>query len=141
MIKEDTKMLVNLLIADTFPEGKIDDLIKIGCTVIYDQSLKEDALLEALEKEQPDILIVRSTVVTGAMIRSNSQLSLIIRAGSGYNTIDVKTASERSVYVANCPGQNSVAVAELAFGLILRRSFRSHGAYTDGPSVSSASAG
>ncbi len=112
-------MPVNVLIADKFPEEKIANLKEQKCNVIYDQSLKEETLLEVLKKEQPDILIVRSTEVTGAMIRSNPQLSLIIRAGSGYNTIDVKTASERSVYVANCPGQNAVAVAELAFGLIL----------------------
>ena len=46
-------------------------------------------------------------------------LSLVIRAGAGYNTIDVETASARGIYVANCPGKNSIAVAELAFGLIL----------------------
>src|SRR3569832_2029940 len=46
-------------------------------------------------------------------------LKLIVRAGAGYNTIDVAAASKRGIYVSNCPGQNSVAVAELAFGLIL----------------------
>jgi len=46
-------------------------------------------------------------------------LNLIIRAGSGVNTIDVETASARSIYVANCPGKNAIAVAELTFGLIL----------------------
>ena len=45
--------------------------------------------------------------------------SLVIRAGAGVNTIDVVAASERGVYVANCPGQNALAVAELAWGLIL----------------------
>jgi D-3-phosphoglycerate dehydrogenase len=68
---------------------------------------------------RPDILIVRSTKVPAAVIEAHAGLNLIIRAGAGYNTIDVATASERSVYVANCPGKNSVAVAELAFGLIL----------------------
>src|SRR5262249_6209923 len=47
------------------------------------------------------------------------RLSLVVRAGAGYNTIDVEAASARGIYVANCPGKNSVAVAELAFGLIL----------------------
>jgi D-3-phosphoglycerate dehydrogenase len=47
------------------------------------------------------------------------RLSLVVRAGAGYNTIDVEAASERGIYVANCPGKNSIAVAELAFGLIL----------------------
>ena len=47
------------------------------------------------------------------------QLALVVRAGAGYNTIDVEAASERGIYVSNCPGKNSIAVAELAFGLIL----------------------
>ena len=46
-------------------------------------------------------------------------LSLIVRAGAGVNTIDVAAASQRGIYVSNCPGKNAVAVAELAFGLIL----------------------
>jgi len=53
------------------------------------------------------------------MIDASPFLSLIIRAGSGYNNIDVSSASKRSIYVANCPGKNSIAVAELAMGLIL----------------------
>jgi D-3-phosphoglycerate dehydrogenase len=47
------------------------------------------------------------------------RLALVVRAGAGYNTIDVEAASERGISVANCPGKNSIAVAELAFGLIL----------------------
>ncbi len=46
-------------------------------------------------------------------------LSLIVRAGAGVNTIDVAGASKRGIYVSNCPGKNSVAVAELTMGLIL----------------------
>ena len=46
-------------------------------------------------------------------------LSLIVRAGAGVNTIDVTAASRRGIYVSNCPGKNAIAVAELAFGLIL----------------------
>ena len=47
------------------------------------------------------------------------RLSLIVRAGAGYNTIDVAAASRRGIYVSNCPGKNAIAVAELAFALIL----------------------
>src|SRR5260221_3067061 len=47
------------------------------------------------------------------------RLALIVRAGAGYNTIDVAGASERGIYVSNCPGKNAIAVAELAFGLLL----------------------
>jgi D-3-phosphoglycerate dehydrogenase len=46
-------------------------------------------------------------------------VKLVVRAGAGYNTIDVAAASRRGVYVSNCPGKNSVAVAELAFALML----------------------
>ncbi len=110
---------MKILIADKFPDGKIEDIKNIGYEIVYEQGLKEDSLLEKLKNAKPDVLVVRSTVVTGEMIESDSSLSLIIRAGSGYNTIDVKTASARSVYVANCPGKNAVAVAELAFGHLL----------------------
>src|SRR5687768_2094764 len=46
-------------------------------------------------------------------------VKLVVRAGAGYNTIDVAAASKRGIYVSNCPGKNSIAVAELAFALIL----------------------
>jgi D-3-phosphoglycerate dehydrogenase len=47
------------------------------------------------------------------------QIKLVVRAGAGFNTIDVAAASRRGIYVSNCPGKNSIAVAELAFALIL----------------------
>ena len=110
---------MKIIIADAFPEVKIEELKKLGCEVEYDQSLNEDSLRAALKKSNPDALVVRSTRVTGEMITACPALSLVIRAGSGYNTVDVKTASERSIYVANCPGKNAIAVAELAIGLML----------------------
>lgn len=110
---------MKVLIADKFPDVKIEGIKNIGYEVVYEQGLKEDSLLEEIKKQLPDVLVVRSTSVTGEMIESDPSLSLIIRAGSGYNTIDVKTASVRSVYVANCPGKNAIAVAELAFGHLL----------------------
>jgi D-3-phosphoglycerate dehydrogenase len=66
-----------------------------------------------------DILVVRSTKVTAATIQAAPQLSLIIRAGAGVDTIDLTAASERGIYVANCPGKNTAAVAELAIGLLI----------------------
>jgi D-3-phosphoglycerate dehydrogenase len=112
-------MSVTVLIADKFPEEKLEEMRALGCEIVYDQSLKEGSLLAALRRYKPDVLIVRSTVVEGEMIRSDRRLNLIIRAGSGVNTIDVESASSRSIYVANCPGKNAIAVAELTFGLIL----------------------
>jgi len=65
-----------------------------------------------------DVLVVRGTKV-GAEVLDAGRLSLIVRAGAGYNTIDVAGASARGIYVSNCPGKNAIAVAELAFALIL----------------------
>ncbi|MFO7781321.1 MAG: phosphoglycerate dehydrogenase [Spirochaetia bacterium] len=107
------------LVADKLPDDRISALEAQGCTVVYQPDLKDDALAEAMRTHEPDILIVRSTKVPAKVIEAYAGLNLIIRAGAGYNTIDVDTASARSVYVANCPGKNSVAVAELAFGLLL----------------------
>ena len=89
-----------------------------GCEVVYEPALKDQALVEALAAGGADVLIVRSTKVTAAMLDAGA-LSLVVRAGAGYNTIDVAGASARGIYVSNCPGRNAVAVAELAFGLLL----------------------
>jgi D-3-phosphoglycerate dehydrogenase len=62
---------------------------------------------------------VRSTKVTSKEIEMAPALALIVRAGAGVNTIDLAAASARAIAVSNCPGKNSVAVAELAWGLIL----------------------
>jgi D-3-phosphoglycerate dehydrogenase / 2-oxoglutarate reductase len=109
---------MKVLIADKFEESGINGLKEIGCEVIYDADLKDEALVQAIGASRADVLIVRSTRVPEAMFEAGG-LSLVVRAGAGFNTIDVKAASARGVYVSNCPGKNSVAVAELAFGLIL----------------------
>jgi D-3-phosphoglycerate dehydrogenase / 2-oxoglutarate reductase len=109
---------MRVLIADKFEESGINGLKEIGCEVIYDADLKDETLVEAIRASRADVLIVRSTRVTEAMFDAGG-LSLVVRAGAGFNTIDINAASARGVYVSNCPGKNSVAVAELAFGLIL----------------------
>lgn len=109
---------MKVLIADKFPEAGQTALIQEGFEVIYDGELKDDSLRQAIESTGADVLVVRSTKVTREMLEAG-RLSLVIRAGAGFNTIDVQTASARGIYVANCPGKNSVAVAELAFGLML----------------------
>jgi D-3-phosphoglycerate dehydrogenase / 2-oxoglutarate reductase len=109
---------VRVLIADAFETSGRDALAAMGCEVVYEPKLKDAALVEAIEQKQPDVLVVRSTQVSEAALNAG-QLKLVVRAGAGYNTIDVAAASKRGVYVSNCPGKNSVAVAELAFGLIL----------------------
>jgi len=108
---------MKILIADKFPDGGQAELREAGFDVVYEPDLKDDALAAAIKSSDADILVVRGTKVTGDML--GGRLSLIVRAGAGYNTIDVKKASSLGIYVTNCPGKNSVAVAELAFGLIL----------------------
>ncbi|HYO92794.1 MAG TPA: 3-phosphoglycerate dehydrogenase family protein, partial [Pyrinomonadaceae bacterium] len=89
-----------------------------GCVVSFQPDLKDATLVEAIQTLEPDVLVVRSTKVTDAMLEAGA-LKLVVRAGAGYNTIDVAAASRRGIYVSNCPVKNSIAVAELAFALIL----------------------
>jgi D-3-phosphoglycerate dehydrogenase len=109
---------MKILVADKFETSGIDGLKAAGCDVIYEPDLKDDALAQAIGSSGADVLVVRSTKVTTPMLDAG-QLSLIVRAGAGYNTIDVAGASKRGIYVSNCPGKNAIAVAELAFALIL----------------------
>jgi D-3-phosphoglycerate dehydrogenase / 2-oxoglutarate reductase len=109
---------MKVLIADKFEQSGIDGLKAAGCDAIYQPDLKDQALAEALRSSRADVLVVRSTVVDEAMLDAGA-LSLVVRAGAGYNTIDVAAASRRGIYVSNCPGKNSIAVAELTIGLIL----------------------
>ncbi len=109
---------MRVLIADKFEQSGRDGLQALSCEVSYQPDLKDDALVEAIRHEKPDVLVVRGTKVTEAMLEAGA-LKLVVRAGAGYNTIDVVAASRRGIYVSNCPGKNSIAVAELAFALIL----------------------
>ena len=109
---------MKILIADKFESQGLDALRALGLDVTYQPELKEATLAEALAGTMADILVVRSTKVTDAILEAG-QLSLVVRAGAGYDTIDVRSASRRGIYVSNCPGKNAVAVAELTFGLIL----------------------
>lgn len=109
---------MNVLIADKFEQSGIDGLAAAGCTVLYHPDLKDQALLEAIRDSGAEVLVVRGTPVTGAMLEAGA-LALVVRAGAGFNTIDIETASRRGIYVSNCPGKNAVAVAELTFALIL----------------------
>ncbi|MDX6709730.1 MAG: D-3-phosphoglycerate dehydrogenase / 2-oxoglutarate reductase [Blastocatellia bacterium] len=110
--------IMKILIADKFEKSGQDGLAEIGCEVLYQPDLKDEVLVAAIANELPDVLVVRGTKVTEPMLEAGA-LKLVVRAGAGYNTIDVAAASRRGIYVSNCPGKNSIAVAELAFALIL----------------------
>lgn len=109
---------MRVLIADKFEKSGRDGLQALGCDVSFLPDLKDDALTEAIREQMPDVLVVRGTKVTEPMLAAG-QIKLVVRAGAGFNTIDVGAASRRGIYVSNCPGKNSIAVAELAFALIL----------------------
>jgi len=110
---------MKVLIADKFHADGIEALKAASFEVVFEPSTTGDTLGEVIADHQPDVLIVRSTKVSAEAISSGTSLNLIVRAGAGYDTIDVAQASRKGIYVANCPGKNSVAVAELAWGLIL----------------------
>ena len=109
---------MKVLIADKFEQSGIDGLKAAGCEVIFQPDAKGDGLVAAIKDTGAPVLVVRSNKVTEPMLDAGS-LSLIVRAGAGVNTIDVAGASKRGIYVSNCPGKNSVAVAELTMGLML----------------------
>ncbi len=109
---------MKVLVADKFPERGLAALRSAGCEVEYAPDLNKENLAEAVKDSGAEVLIVRGTEVPGEALRAG-RLAVVVRAGAGYNTIDVKTASELGIYVTNCPGKNSVAVAELAMGLLL----------------------
>lgn len=110
---------MKVLVADSFQEAGIRELRGLGCEVAYEPKLKDDALREAISRTGCAVLVVRSTQVNEAMLNASRELALVVRAGAGVNTIDIAAANRRSILVANCPGKNAVAVAELTFALIL----------------------
>jgi D-3-phosphoglycerate dehydrogenase len=107
---------MRILVADklsSFVPGRLQDL---GARVEVQASLEGETLTAKIAEFDPEVLVVRSTKVTAAHMQAGKSLSLVIRAGAGVNTIDMGAASMRGVYVANCPGKNAAAVAELAMG-------------------------
>ncbi len=109
---------MKVLVADKLPAAGLDGFRAAGFDVISEPALKDEALVERVGSSEAQILVVRSTKVPRAALEAG-KLGLVIRAGAGYNNVDVAAASALGVYVANCPGKNAIAVAELTWGLIL----------------------
>lgn len=110
---------MKVLIADKFEDAGLEELKKIAADVTREPELKEAALTQRIAEYDPTVLIVRSTKVQPDQLSAAKSLKLIVRAGSGYDTIDIGTAKEKGIKVANCPGMNAVAVAELAMGHVI----------------------
>ncbi len=110
---------ITVLVADKFEQAGLDDLQSCGCRVQFEPNLIGESLEAAIRQHDPGVLVVRSTKVSAGALQNARRLSLIVRAGAGYDNIDIAAASARGIFVANCPGRNSVAVAELVWALIL----------------------
>ncbi|QIX28007.1 hydroxyacid dehydrogenase [Nocardioides sp. JQ2195] len=108
---------LRILVADTLPQPALDELEQRGHECVVDSSLGKSDLPQAVPGF--DVLVVRSTKVSEQAIAAGDRLALVIRAGAGTNTIDTAAAASRGVLVANVPGRNSAAVAELTMGLLI----------------------
>ena len=110
---------MRILCADALADHLLEPLRQQGHEVEVSPELTADTLPTALAENPADILVVRSTKVTEDAIAASNKLGLIVRAGAGTDNIYKLAASHRGVYVSNVPGQNAIAVAELAMGLML----------------------
>ncbi len=108
---------MRILFADKFPAEQLTEIGARG----HEWELRPDLTASELPGAISgyDVLVVRSTEVRADTLDSADTLKLVIRAGTGYNTIDLAAAAGHGVSVCNVPGKNAVAVAELAFGLLL----------------------
>ena len=108
---------MRVLFADSVGESTITQLEARGHTCVLDPGLKAGDLAGHIAGF--DALVVRSTKVNRDVFETADRLALVIRAGAGTNTIDTGAAAARGVLVANLPGRNAAAVAELTMGLLL----------------------
>ena len=105
-----------------FAKAAVDGIREIIEGAGYQLALLEkytdkSQLLEAVA--DVDALIVRSDKVTAEVIAAAPQLKVVVRAGAGYDNVDLATCTQRGIVVMNTPGQNSNAVAELAIGMMI----------------------
>jgi D-3-phosphoglycerate dehydrogenase len=105
-----------------FDPAAIPEIKQIGSNAGYEIVLVEkyenqSDLVAAAKKA--DALIIRSDKVTREVIEAADNLKIVVRAGAGYDNVDLEAATEKDVVVMNTPGQNSNAVAELALGMMV----------------------
>ena len=99
-------------------EGIRKEVEAAGNEVVFLEKYTEKSqLLDAVK--EADALIVRSDKVDAAVLDAAAQLQIVVRAGAGYDNVDCAYAKAKNVVVENTPGQNSNAVAELVFGMLV----------------------
>lgn len=115
---------MKVLVATEKPFAKVavDGIREVVEAAGYELALLEkytdkQQLLDAVA--DADALIIRSDIVDGAVLDAAKQLKIVVRAGAGYDNIDLEAATAHNVVAMNTPGQNSNAVAELALGLMV----------------------
>ena len=120
----ELKKPMKILIATEKPFAKkaLDGIKEILSAADYEVALLEkytekEELIAAVK--DVDGLIVRSDKVTAEVIEAAEQLKIVVRAGAGFDNVDLKAASARGIVVMNTPGQNSNAVAELALAMMI----------------------
>ncbi len=85
--------------------------------VLLEKYTDKKELLDAVA--DADAVIIRSDIVDAEVIEAAKQLKIVVRAGAGYDNVDLQAATAANVVVMNTPGQNANAVAELALGLMV----------------------
>jgi D-3-phosphoglycerate dehydrogenase / 2-oxoglutarate reductase len=105
-----------------FSPAAVEQLVEVLAAAGYEHQLLEKYtdkadLLAAVA--DADAMIIRSDKVTAEVLDAAKQLKLVVRAGAGYDNIDTAKAAEKDVVAMNTPGQNSNAVAELVFGMMV----------------------
>ena len=81
---------------------------------LLEKYTSKEQLLDAIK--DADAVIVRSDIIDEQVINAASKLKIAVRAGAGYDNIDLNASSAKGIVVMNTPGQNANAVAELAIG-------------------------
>ena len=115
-------MKILLATEKPFAAQAVEGIRKIVEGAGYELALLEKytdktALLAAVQ--DADALIIRSDKITAEVIEAAQNLKIVVRAGAGYDNVDLAAASARGIVVMNTPGQNSNAVAELAIGMMI----------------------
>ncbi len=110
---------MKILVADKLEQAGLDGLSHLGAEVVYEPASGADGLAAALARVRPEVLVVRSSKVLGPSLQAAQGLRAIVRAGAGVDNIDVPAAAALGIGVANCPGMNAIAVAELVFAHLL----------------------
>jgi D-3-phosphoglycerate dehydrogenase len=108
---------MRVLFADSVGASTVTELEARGHACVVDAGLQAGDLAAGLDGF--DALVVRSTKVGREVFERADRLALVVRAGAGTNTIDTEAAAARGVLVANLPGRNAAAVAELTMGLLI----------------------